>query len=242
MPAGHRGRGHRLTALRGLFVTGTGTGVGKTVVAGAVAGGLRAGGARVAVFKPVLTGIDEEPPSGWPRDDVLLAAAAGVPLSGVTLRRYGPPVSPHLAAELAGEAISLDALVVGARRAARDADVLVVEGVGGLLVPLSAEASVRDFAAALGFGVVVAAHPGLGTINHTLMTLEAARQAGLAVRGVVLGPWPEAPTVMQESNRDTIAARGRVEVACLPAAADGTPGELLRIGRALPLQRWLGAP
>ncbi|CAA9501208.1 MAG: Dethiobiotin synthetase [uncultured Solirubrobacteraceae bacterium] len=228
--------------MRGLFITGTGTGVGKTVVAGAVAAGLRAGGDRVAVFKPVLTGIDEAPRAGWPRDDELLAAAAGVPVTGVTLRRYGPPVSPHLAAELAGEAISLDAAVDAARHAARDADVLVVEGVGGLLVPLSAEASVRDFAVALGFGVVVAAQPGLGTINHTLMTLEAARQAGLAVRGVVLGPWPEKPTRMQMSNRDTIAALGGVGVACLPAAADGTPGELLRVGRALPLESWLQEP
>ena len=228
--------------MRGLFVTGTGTGVGKTVVAGAVAAGLRAGGARVAVFKPVLTGIDEDPPAGWPRDDELLAAAAGVPVAGVAMRSYGPPVSPHLAAELAGDAISLDALLDAARRAARDADVLVVEGVGGLLVPLSAEASVRDLAVALGLGLVVAAHPGLGTINHTLMTLEAARRAGLAVRGVVLSPWPAAPTVMQESNRDTIAALGRVGVACLPAAAAGTPAELLRISRALPLERWLGAP
>lgn len=228
--------------MRGLFVTGTGTGVGKTVVAGAVAAALRARGTRVAVFKPVLTGVDEEPPAGWARDDELLAAAAGVPVAGVTMRRYGPPVSPHLAAELAGDVIRLDALVDAAHRAARDADVLVIEGVGGLLVPLGAEASVRDLAVALGLGLVVAAHPGLGTINHTLMTLEAARHAGLDVRGVVLGPWPEEPTLMQESNRDTISARGQVEVACLPAASSGTPAELLRVGHGLPLERWLGSP
>lgn len=225
--------------MRGLFVTGTGTGVGKTVVAGALAAGLRARGARVAVFKPVLTGVDEEPPAGWPRDDELLAGAAGVPTAGVAMSRYGPPVSPHLAAALAGEVISLDALVHAAQHVARNADVLVVEGVGGLLVPLSAEATVRDLALALGFGVVVAAHPGLGTINHTLMTLEVARRSGLGILGVVLSPWPAEPTVMHESNRDTIAASGKVDVACLPAAAAGTPAELLRISRDLPLEDWL---
>jgi dethiobiotin synthetase len=225
--------------LRGLFVTGTGTGVGKTVVAGAVAVRLRALGLRVAVFKPVLTGLDEPPAPGWPRDDELLAAAAGVPVDSVTTRRYGPPVSPHLAAELDGADIALPELVQEATALARGADAIVVEGVGGLLVPLNATATVRDLAASLALPLLIAAHPGLGTLNHTLLTVEAARAARLDVRAVVMGPWPARPSVMEESNRETIAARAGVEVACLPAARDGTPAELERIGAGLPVADWL---
>jgi dethiobiotin synthetase len=227
--------------LRGVFVTGTGTGVGKTVLAGTVAARLRLLGMHVAVFKPVLTGLDEPPAPGWPRDDELLAAAAGVPVAEVTTRRYGPPVSPHLATELAGADIALADLVQEATALASRADAIVIEGVGGLLVPLSATATVRDLAAAVGLPLLVAAHPGLGTLNHTLLTVEAARAAGLSVRAVVLGPWPARPSVMEESNRETIAARAAVEVACLPAARDGTPAELERIGAKLPVADWLAA-
>ena len=225
--------------MRGFFVTGTGTGVGKTVLAGALVARLRDSGLRVAVFKPVLTGLDEPPEAGWPRDDELLAAAAGVPAAAVALRRYGPPVSPHLAAELAGEELEPERLVEAAVALAATADVIVVEGVGGLLVPLDATATVRDLAVALGLPLLVAAHPGLGTINHTLLTVEAARAAGLAIRAVVLGPWPAAPTTMEHSNRETIATRAAVEVCTLPVARDGTPAELLRIGRSLPAADWL---
>ena len=227
--------------MRGLFVTGTDTEVGKTVVAGCIAAALRARGARVAAFKPVVTGLDEAPVPGWPRDHELLAAAAGVAPETVTHHVFGPPVSPHLAAELAGVTLDLEAmvLVAGAAAAEAGADVLVAEGVGGLLVPLTAEHSVRDLAVALGFPVVVAARPGLGTINHTLLTLEAARAAGLFVAAVVLTPWPSVPTTVEASNRDTIARLGAVDVATLPRAGSGAPAELAAAGATLPLDDWL---
>ena len=227
--------------MRGLFVTGTDTGVGKTVVAGAIAAALRARGERVAAFKPVVTGLDEEPEPGWPRDHELLAAAAGVAAETVAPHRFGPPVSPHLAAELAGEALALDALVTAASAAAAEtrAEVLVAEGVGGLLVPLTATASVRDLAVALRLPLVVAARPGLGTISHTLLTLEAARAAELRVAAVVLTPWPAAPSVMEESNRATIERLGVVEVATLRVLPDGSPASLAAGGAALPVAAWL---
>ena len=126
--------------LRGLFVTGTDTGVGKTVVAGAIAAALRAQGRRVAAFKPVVTGLDEAVAPAWPRDHELLAAAAGTRVRAVTPHTFGPAVAPHLAAELAGVELDLDAMVVAASAAAAEAraEVLVIEGVGGLLVPLTA--------------------------------------------------------------------------------------------------------
>jgi dethiobiotin synthetase len=228
--------------MRGVFVTGTDTGVGKTVVAGSIAAALRARGERVAAYKPVVTGLDEPAVPGWPRDHELLAAAAGVTAHAVTPHVFGPPVSPHLAAELAGVTLDLDAMVLGAGAAAAEAgaDVLIAEGVGGLLVPLTAEHTVRDLAVALGLPLVVAARPGLGTISHTLLTLEAARAVGLTVVGVVMTPWPDEPSVMAESNRATVARLGHVEVATLPLLRDGAPPSLAAAGAGLPLERWLG--
>lgn len=224
--------------MRGCFVTGTDTGAGKTVVAAAIAAALRAAGTRVAAFKPVVTGVGE-PAGEWPLDHELLAAAAGTPVHDVAPRTFEPAVSPHLAAELAGTALVLDELVRAAHDAAAGADVLVVEGVGGLLVPLNADHDVRDLAVALGLPLIIAARPGLGTINHSLLTIEAARSAGLDVRAVVLTPWPAEPSVMERSNRATIAARGDVEVAGLPATSPAVE-DLARAGATLPLARWLG--
>jgi dethiobiotin synthetase len=223
--------------VRGLFVTGTGTGVGKTVLAGAICAALVARGERVAAFKPALTGLDD-PPGPFPRDHELLAAAAGGKQSpeAVSPYRYGPALSPHLAAELAGEAIDPGTLLAAARDSAAEADALVCEGVGGLLVPLTPRYLVRDLGLALDMPVVVAARPGLGTINHTLLTVEAARSAGLRVAGVVMTPWPESPEPIAVSNRDAVAALGRVAVSGLPPT---DPGSLAAAGATLPFDDWL---
>jgi dethiobiotin synthetase len=225
-------------ALRGCFVTGTDTGAGKTVVAAAIVAALRASGVRVAAFKPVVTGLGE-PDAAWPADHELLAAAAGARPHDVCATTFAPAVSPHLAAELAGVRLSLDELATGARRVALDADALVVEGVGGLLVPLTPAHDIRDLAVDLGLPLVVAARPGLGTINHSLLTLEAARAAGLGVRAVVLTPWPAEPSVMERSNRDTIAHRGAVDVWTLPEVTPAVE-DLARAGAPLPVSEWLG--
>jgi len=169
----------------------------------------------VAVFKPVVTGLDEPEP-GRPADHELLGVVAGVAPESVAPLRFGPAVSPHLAAGLAGTAIDPAGLVAAARAAAEGADPIVVEGVGGLLVPLTLGFTIRDLAVELGLPVVVAARPGLGTISHTLLTVEAARAVGLEVAGVVLTPWPDEPTVMERSNREAIEALGRVAVLTLP--------------------------
>lgn len=214
MPGPARPESSDRAPLQGVFVTGTGTEVGKTVVAASIARSLAAEGKRVAVFKPAVTGLAED---GEP-DHALLRRAAGSEQSDEEIApyRYGPAMSPHLAAELTGEAIDPARLVAAARRAAGGADALVCEGVGGVLVPLTADYLVRDLAVELGLPLVVAASPGLGTINHTLLTLEAARAAGLAVDSVVLTPWPDEPSRIEQSNRETIAALGRVRVETLP--------------------------
>jgi dethiobiotin synthetase len=213
----------------GMFVTGTGTEVGKTVVAAVIAHTLASEGKRVAVFKPAVTGLDDHPVDG-PKSEAGARFSAHRP-DHVALReaarssqgdgevapyRYGPAMSPHLAAALAGEEISRERLLGAARAAAAGADALVCEGVGGLMVPLAPGCLVRDFAVELGLPIVVAAPPSLGTINHTLLTLEAARAAGLEVAAVVLTPWPDGPRRIECSNRETIAALGEVRVDVLP--------------------------
>jgi dethiobiotin synthetase len=230
--------------MRGLFVTATDTGVGKTIVCAALLAAMAGEGERVRAYKPVITGLEDRAEIAargeWPADHELLGAVAGMNADEVAPLRYGPAVSPHLAAALAGERIDPAALLAAAG-SGEDAGGLVVEGVGGLLTPLADDCSVCDLAVALELPVLIAARPGLGTINHTLLTLRVARAAGLDVRAVVLTPWPEQPTVLQDSNRSTIARLGEVRVEGLsrvpsPAAPDlaHAGARLLRALRARP--------
>ena len=225
--------------MRGLFVTGTDTGVGKTVLAGAICAALASRGERVAALKPAVTGLDE-PPGDWPPDHELLAAVASARQGPdeVAPYRYGPPLSPHYAAELAGERIEPAGLLTAARAAASDSDALVVEGVGGLMVPLTPGYLVRDLAVDLELPVVVAARTGLGTINHTLLTIAAARAGGLRVAGVAMTPWPSAPAPIERSNRDAVGRFGAVGVSGVPPTA---PEALAAAGSTLPLDDWLAA-
>jgi len=247
--------------VRGLFVTGTDTSVGKTVLSGALLAAMKAEGESVRAYKPVVTGLDEQGQGAWPPDHQLLAAAAGMAPEVVAPLRYGPAASPHLAAALAGESIDPASLVAGAATAVAwsgssaapagedrltsqrgevgRSGALIVEGVGGLLTPLAEEFTVRDFAVALGLPILIAARPGLGTVNHTLLTLQAARVAELDVCAVVLTPWPEHPSRLQRSNRETIARLGAVEAETLSFVRGPDPGGLARAGAALPWRRWL---
>jgi dethiobiotin synthetase len=223
--------------LRGLFVTGTDTGVGKTILAGAITAALHADGLDVRVLKPVITGLEEPGPA----DHEVLAHTAGCQPEEVAVVSYDPPMSPHLAAELAERPIAPDALEDAVAEKATGGEVVVVEGVGGLLVPLTDSYDVRALARALALPLLIAARPGLGTINHTLLTLEVARAAGLEVTAVVLTPWPEEPDEIERSNRDTIERLGNVEVATLPQIERAERGPLAEAGRELPIERWLGA-
>ena len=221
--------------MRGVFVTGTGTAVGKSIVAAATCAALAAEGQPVVAFKPVVTGLDE-PTGAWPPDHELLATAAGGSQApeDVAPYRFGPPLSPHYAAELAGQTIEPTRLLSVAR-ASGDRP-LVAEGVGGLLVPITFGYLVRDLAVDLALPVVIAAPTALGTINHTLLTIEAARTAGLHVAGVVMTPWSDRPEPIEESNRSAVERLGGVRVSGLPPA---TPRSLAQAGGHLPLADWL---
>jgi dethiobiotin synthetase len=232
----------RETRASGIFVTATSTDVGKTVVAAALARTLTGEGKRVAVFKPALTGMDEYPDydeaealaavadtviatgSGlWPSaaglpDHATLRAAARSSQSDdeISPYRFEPPMSPHLAAGLAGVEVDPERVMKAARAAAAGAEAIVVEGVGGLLVPLSPTWTVRSFAVELGYPLVVVSPPGLGAINHTLLTVESARSVGLKVAAVVINPWPADPTPIETDNRETIEALAGIPVLNLP--------------------------
>jgi dethiobiotin synthetase len=241
--------------MRGLFVTGTDTGVGKSVVTAALVASMVAAGERVRAHKPVVTGLDEPPDAAggqaWPADHELLAAVANMRAQDVSPLRFGLAVSPHLAAELAGERIDPAALLAHARGepdgAAStateprlgDEETLIVEGVGGLLVPLSDAYTVRDFARDLGLPVVIAARTGLGTINHTLLTLHAARTAGLEVAAVVLTPWSSSPDAIERSNHETIERLGDIDVQTLAHVERPSPAGLAAAGDSVPWRQWL---
>ncbi|HKZ13009.1 MAG TPA: dethiobiotin synthase [Solirubrobacterales bacterium] len=242
----------------GVFITATGTEVGKTVVAAVLAHTLAADGKRVAVFKPAFTGMDEFPDydegaalaaveaargaaTGDTDQDADADAAAGVAIdtwpsiaglpdpaalraaAGSTQRdeeiapyRFDPPMSPHLAAGVAGVEVDPERVMAAARAAADGADAIVCEGAGGLLVPLSPSWTMRSCAVELGYPVVVVTPPGLGAINHTLLTVESARSVGLKVALIVINPWPQDPTPIEADNRETIAAMSGVPVLALP--------------------------
>lgn len=223
---------------RGLFVTGTGTGVGKSVVAAAVISALTAQGIKTAAFKPAVSGIDEPDPD-WPLDHELLAAATKWQApEAVTPHLFGPAVSPHLAARRAGIQITLRELEAAFERQAAQAQTIVCEGVGGLMVPLSDDPplSVLDFAKRINLPAVVATHPGLGTISDTRLTVDRLRAEGQRVHAVVISGWPQDPSPLQQDNRDTLAQLLQTDVTTLPLT---TPQRLAKDAQDLPVQDWI---
>jgi len=172
----------------GVFVTGTDTGVGKTLFACALVHALRARGLRVAPMKPVAAGAVLHE-GAWTNEDTLAlaqAAGPGAPPSGaITPVLLREAMAPHIAAAREGRAIALAPLVEAHRRLAAQSDFTVVEGVGGFLVPLGAQVDARDLARALGLPVVLVVGLRLGCLNHALLTAECVERAGLRLAGWV---------------------------------------------------------
>lgn len=204
----------------GVFVTGTDTGVGKTVVSCALARALRAAGRDVGVLKPAETGV---PPEG-PLDARELRDAAAVddPLEDICPVQLALPAAPTVAAAAEGTRVDLDTIRSAWMRLRKRHEVMIVEGAGGLLVPLADECTMADFAAELELPLVVVARAALGTINHTLLTLEAIEQRGLPLAGVVIshatGPLTDADTQNLGALRSALGGRLAGEI---PPLADG---------------------
>lgn len=193
--------------LRGLLVTGTDTGVGKTWVAAGIAAAVRDAGHRVGVYKPVATGVEPGRVSDGDHDVARLWNAAGRPgqIERVCPQIFPDPLAPPVAAARAGARVDAALLRSGAAWWNGRCDALVVEGVGGLLCPLTDTETVADLAADLGFPLVIVARLGLGTLNHTLMTVEVAERRGLTVAGVVLNsPEPPSGDLAEQTNPEVL--------------------------------------
>ena len=216
-----------------LFVTGTDTGVGKTVATAAIAWALAASGRRVGVLKPAQTGVA----AGQPGDAEFVLAALGSaqPPATACPYRFAAPAAPLVAARAEGTTIHLAPIREAYEALRQRHDVVLVEGAGGLLVPLADGTSMADLARALALPLVVVARPGLGTLNHILLTLEAARARHLDVLGVIISGWRGPLDLATRTNPTLLCGLGNVTlVGVLPWDEDLSVEEL----RAGGLQDW----
>lgn len=192
----HGGIDPRILRAGGIFVTGTGTGVGKTVVAAALAQTLGRSGLAVGALKPAQTGTGEG------ADDLaFVRAAAGLARDRCRVPyELGTPLAPSVSARLVGASLEVAAVVDAFHSLREHCELVVVEGAGGLLAGFNETTTMAGIAAALGLPVVVVALPGLGTLNHSALTVEAARARGLDVLGVVLSRFPSGPGLAEATN------------------------------------------
>jgi dethiobiotin synthetase len=214
----------------GVFVTGTDTGVGKTVVGCAIAEALRRRGIDVGVMKPIETGVGAQ----GPLDAIALIEAAGVndPIELVCPQRFELPAAPNVAAAREGRSVDVPAIraafqTLGARHA-----FLLVEGAGGLLVPIASDFTMADLMAEMELPILVVARGTLGTVNHTLLTLEAIERRGLPLAGVVVSHGPRRIAGAEEENlvalRELLGTRlvGEIEPVSPEASV---PADAIRI-------------
>jgi dethiobiotin synthetase len=199
-----------------LVVTGTDTGVGKTVVTAAIAAAAGLAGRRVAVVKPAQTGT-----ATGEETDADTVSRLAAPATVLTLASYPDPLAPLTAARVAGlPPLDPDTVLSTVEDVARQHDLVLVEGAGGLLVPMGVAAwTIADLASGLDADVVVVARAGLGTLNHTVLTLEALERRDLA-SAVVIGSWPATPELVHRTNRADLPGD---LAGVLPEGAPGRP-------------------
>jgi dethiobiotin synthetase len=205
--------------MRGLFITGTDTGVGKTEVTCALVANARAAGVDAVAMKPAQSGVTP----GEPTDAERLHEASGraEPLEVLCPYSFAAPLAPAVAARLEGRTISFGAIVDRVRALADRHARVLVEGAGGLIVPLSDAHTYADLAVALGLPVLVVARAGLGTVNHTALTVEALAARGLVLAGIVLNRVCDTDDASVPYNVAEIArVTGREPLASLPYARD----------------------
>jgi dethiobiotin synthetase len=205
--------------MTGLFFTGTDTSVGKTFVAAAVVRELRRQGHAVQVCKPVATGA-----ASVSEDTRLLAEAAGTDdYRAVTPWTFAEPAAPPVAARCQKASLRLDDLVAAVRR---QGEPVVVEGVGGLLCPLTETETVADLAARLRQPLVIVTRRSLGTLNHTLLTVEAAQRRGLTIAGLVVNATQPVRTIADETNVAELGSRVRLPILAVVPYYEETPAAI----------------
>jgi dethiobiotin synthetase len=184
---------------KAIFITGTDTGVGKSIASAAIALLLKRKGLSVGVMKPVTSGCIERDGQLVSEDAELLCYAAGVPFTtDCAPYLLKAPLAPSMAAAKEGVRIDLQVIKEAYLRLAEQYDYLIVEGAGGLMVPLAGGLLIADLASLLGLPIAVVARPGLGTVNHTLLTTFCARNMGLEVKGVIVNRYPDRPDQAEE--------------------------------------------
>jgi len=210
---------------RGIFITGTDTGVGKTLVGAALTRLLRSRGVQVGVMKPVETGVPD--PSGLGPDASLLTQQAGIcePAELISPYRFPLPASPDLAAKNAGATIHPSDILAAERQLANRHDFMVVEGAGGLMVPLRGGYLLADLARELDYPLLVVTRPGLGTINHTLLTIHAARSMSLDVAGFIINRMPEQASPVEEAAPHTLASLASADLLAVLPEVSGSPDD-----------------
>ncbi|MDO3379930.1 dethiobiotin synthase [Geoalkalibacter halelectricus] len=222
----------------GVFVTGTDTGVGKTLVAAALARHLRDQGLRVAVMKPVETGVADPNQAG--PDAALLRWAAGcqAPWEDVAPLRLRRPLAPALAAEKDKVFVDFSALVETCQRLRRNHDFVIVEGAGGLMVPLAGGLLIADLARAMELPLLVVCRPDLGTINHTLLTVFSAQTMEIPVCGFLINGMPDAPdeamgdaphALAALASTDLLGVLDRVDAADEQAKVEALAGQIAQL-------------
>ncbi len=194
---------------RGIFITGTDTGIGKTFVGMGLARALHSQGVSVGVMKPVETGCLLRGSRLFPRDARALASASGSddPLDLVNPYRFRAPVAPLVAAEREGRTIALARIMAAYREIRRRHDFLIIEGAGGIMVPLSRQKSYLDLAGSMGLPVLIVARPNLGTINHTALTVMALRSRNIPVARIVLNHCTRTRNGLAEQTNPSVIER-----------------------------------
>lgn len=204
-----------------LAVVGTGTGVGKTVVTAGLTGWLREAGVDARAVKPAQTG---HPPDD---DAAFVADACEDPTAATCLRYFEEPLAPRVAAEREGVDLQYDALLADCESAASEPAVTLVEGIGGLRVPLAGEREVLDLVADLDCTAVVVARSGLGTLNHTALTVDALRSRDVPVTGVVLNEY-EGASLAERTNPAELQRMTGLPVHLLPPLSLDDPTAAVR--------------
>ena len=199
-----------LPKKNGLFITGTDTGVGKTLIAGGIASVLRRQGLKVGVFKPIASGCRND--GVLVSDDtefLAMCADAEYSLSVITPVTYKTPAAPITCAQVEGRAIDYEEIATAYNYLCENTDVVIVEGIGGAMVPLDAKHTVLDLAVQFNLPMVIVARPNLGTINHSLLTIAAVRNAGLPVAGLVISGYNALEAdIAEETAPDVISEFG----------------------------------
>ncbi len=224
--------------MRGLFITGTDTGVGKTHIACAIVRELREARHRVGAFKPACSGASLDQNRGPHWDDIdRLREALGQDVSDDQLcpQRFVAPLAPPVAARKEGRRVDWESITRGFEAWRTECDILVVEGAGGLLCPLTDDTTMAEFAGVSLFPLVIVARLGLGTINHTLLSVEVARQRGLPIAGLVFNEPAPTEDILVETNPKEVAARCGVPILAICRFQTDRVG---RVSESLRLDWW----